>query len=107
MLIKLQVPPDRRAEVVQGLVQIFRGRIVDGARSAHGREDLRPGAEGSRRSSRRFAPTGSSELARTGRIALVRGSRPAVPVDETSSPELAASKPPAVDDSAVVGHSSP
>jgi acetolactate synthase-1/3 small subunit len=103
MLIKIRVPPARRAEL-QGLVQIFRGRVVDVSS-----EQLMVEISGQERKIEAFIeavrPYGIVELARTGRIALVRGSRPAAPEEETSSPTLAASEAPPADDASVVGHS--
>ena len=73
MLIKIDAPPDLRAEV-QNLVQIFRGRIVD-----VGPSQLLIEISGQERKIEGFIeavrPYGIRELARTGRIALVRGSR--------------------------------
>ncbi len=73
MLIKVNAPPPVRGEI-QALVQIFRGRIVD----------VSPGLlmieiSGQERKIEAFIdqvrPYGIRELARTGRIALVRGER--------------------------------
>jgi len=103
MLIKIQVPPERRAEL-QGLVQIFRGRIVDVSA-----DQLMVEISGQERKIEAFIdcvrPYGILEVARTGRIALVRGSRPAAPESETSPPSLAASEADDEDDASVVGHS--
>lgn len=103
MLIKLKVPPERRAEV-QGLVQIFRGRIVDVSA-----DELMIEISGQERKIEAFIesvrPYGILDVARTGRIALVRGSRPAAPESETSPPSLAASEAAEQDDASVVGHS--
>jgi acetolactate synthase-1/3 small subunit len=96
MLIKVDATPDRRAEV-QGLVEIFRGRIVD-----VGPEQLMVEIAGQEKKIEAFIeavrPYGIRELARTGRIALVRGSRP---------PAGDAPAPPAADEAApsVLGHS--
>ena len=98
MLITVDAPPDRRAEI-QGLVQIFRGRVVDVSS-----DQLMIEISGQERKIEAFIdalrPYGIRELARTGRIALVRGSRPPAPSDDP---------PPTLEDaeaaSSVVGHS--
>lgn len=95
MLITIDAPASTRLEL-QGLVQIFRGRIVDVSPDLmmveiSGQENkIEAFIEAVR-------PYGIRELARTGRIALVRGSRPD-PEDEAAEEE--------VDAPAVVGHSS-
>ena len=95
MLIKVDAAPERRAEI-RGLVQDFRGRIVD-----YGPEQLMIEISGQEKKIEAFIdavrPYGICELARTGRIALVRGSRPIV----------AAEGPAAVDEAmpTVLGHS--
>lgn len=103
MLIRVKAQPDRRAEL-QSLVQIFRGRIVDVSAC-----EVMVEISGQERKIEAFVeairPYGIVELARTGRIALVRGSRPAAPEEETSSPSLAASEAVERDDASVVGHS--
>lgn len=96
MLLKVDAPPERRSEI-QALVQIFRGRIVDVSP-----DQLMIEISGQEKKIEAFIdavrPFGIRELARTGRIALVRGGRPAgveapVPAhDEAASP-------------AIVGHS--
>ncbi len=96
MLIKVRVGADRRAEV-QGLLQIFRGRVVDVSP-----EQMMIEISGQERKIEAFIdvvrPYGIIELARTGRIALVRGSNP--PGTEIEPPaEVDA------DEGAVVGHS--
>jgi acetolactate synthase-1/3 small subunit len=74
MLIKISAPPASRPEI-QALVGIFRGRIVDVSPELlmieiSGKEQkLEAFIE-------RVRPYGIRELARTGRIALVRGDRP-------------------------------
>jgi acetolactate synthase-1/3 small subunit len=72
MLIKVDATPERRAEL-QGLVSIFRGRIVDVSS-----EQVMVEISGQERKIEAFIeavrPYGIRELARTGRIALVRGS---------------------------------
>jgi acetolactate synthase-1/3 small subunit len=93
MLIKVGAPPGRRAEILQ-LVQVFRGRVVD-----VGQEQVMIEISGQEKKIEAFIelmrPYGIRELARTGRIALVRSSRPG----ETATAPL--------DDepAAVVGHS--
>lgn len=70
MLIKIDAPPSRRAEIVD-LTKIFRGRIVD-----VGPDQLMIEISGQERKIEAFIdvvrPYGIRELARTGRIALVR-----------------------------------
>ncbi|GIW86865.1 MAG: acetolactate synthase small subunit [Isosphaeraceae bacterium] len=72
MLIKVEAPPARRAEILS-LVQVFRGRIVD-----VGPDQLMVEISGQERKIEAFIelmrPFGIVELARTGRIALVRSS---------------------------------
>lgn len=95
-LIKVDAPPSLRAEI-QGLVQVFRARIVD-----VGPEHLMIEISGQEKKIEAFVdqvrPYGIRELVRTGRIALVRGSRPA---DADDAPVLELDEPPA----SVVGHS--
>ncbi len=94
MLIKVDATPERRAEI-RGLVLDFRGRIVD-----VGPEQLMVEISGQEKKIESFIdlmrPYGIRELARTGRIALVR----------SSVPERTAVAAPAEDEGAVVGHSS-
>jgi acetolactate synthase-1/3 small subunit len=99
MLIKVSAPPDRRAEI-QSLAEIFRGRIVDVSP-----EHLMIEISGQEKKIEAFIealrPYGIRELARTGRIALVRGSRLADAPARLEAPvaeEAEAS-------SSVVGHS--
>jgi acetolactate synthase-1/3 small subunit len=72
MLIKVEAPHARRPEIL-GLVQVFRGRIVD-----VGPEQLMIEISGQEKKVEAFIelmrPYGIVELARTGRIALVRSS---------------------------------
>jgi acetolactate synthase I/III small subunit len=95
-LIKVDAPPSRRAEI-QGLVQIFRARIVD-----VGPEQLMIEISGQEKKIEAFVdqvrPYGIREMVRTGRIALVRGSQPASPDD---APSLDVDEPPRSE----VGHS--
>ncbi len=74
MLIKVNAPPRVRGEI-QALVAIFRGRIVDVSP-----ELLMIEIAGQERKIEAFIeqvrPYGIREVARTGRIALVRGDRP-------------------------------
>jgi acetolactate synthase-1/3 small subunit len=97
MLIKIDATPDRRAEI-QGLVAIFRGRIVD-----VGSEQLMVEISGQERKIEAFIeavrPYGIRELARTGRIALVRGGDLTETAAEAAPPAAEAPAP------AVVGHS--
>lgn len=80
MLIKVDVSPARRAEI-RGLVQDFRGRVVD-----VGSEQMMIEISGPEKKIEAFIelvrPYGIRELARTGRIALVRNSRPAAETDD-------------------------
>jgi len=96
MLIKIDAPPSIRAEL-QGLVQIFRGRIVDVSS-----DQIMVEISGQERKIEAFIeairPYGIRELARTGRIALVRG---AGFVEADDSIEIPTPEAPAV-----VGHSS-
>jgi acetolactate synthase-1/3 small subunit len=71
MLIKVQAPPEKRTEIVL-LVEMFRGRVVD-----IGTDTLMIEISGQESKIEAFIelmrPYGIVELARTGRIALVRG----------------------------------
>jgi acetolactate synthase-1/3 small subunit len=100
MLIKIDAPPARRAEV-QGIVEIFRGRIVD-----VGPEQIMIEISGQEKKIEAFIdvvrPYGIRELARTGRIALVRGSRP---LSEESGPGAALESEAETAAPAIVGHS--
>src|SRR4051794_3962142 len=73
MLIKVQAPPAKRMEISL-LVEMFRGRVVD-----IGIDTLMIEISGQENKIEAFVdlmrPYGIIELARTGRIALVRGSR--------------------------------
>lgn len=93
MLLTVEAPAARRAEIIQ-LVQVFRGRIVD-----VGSDQLMIEISGQEKKVESFIelmrPYGIHELARTGRIALVRGSKPGDEPAEADEPE-----------SIVVGHSS-
>ena len=71
MLIKVSAPPGRRAEISQ-LTEIFRGRIVDVAPESMIIEIA--GQEGKIEAFiEMMRPLGIVEMARTGRIAMVRG----------------------------------
>jgi acetolactate synthase-1/3 small subunit len=74
MLIKVKAPASKRPEIV-ALVQIFRGRILDVSPDL-----LMIEISGQEKKIEAFIeqvrPYGISELARTGRIALVRGEKP-------------------------------
>jgi acetolactate synthase-1/3 small subunit len=93
MLVKVDAPPGKRAELLQ-LVGVFRGRIVD-----VGQDSLMIEISGQERKIEAFIevirPYGIRELARSGRIAMVR-SKPEVVVEE----ELVEDDAPTV-----VGHS--
>ena len=88
MLIKVRAPTGALRSEVRELVDIFRARIVD-----VGPEELM--IEISGRESKvqafieRMRPYGITELVRTGRIAMVRGSNP----DTLSDEDLAACQP--------------
>jgi acetolactate synthase-1/3 small subunit len=86
MLIRVSAPPGRRSEIRE-LTEIFRGRIVDVAP-----EIVMIEISGPERKIESFIelmrPFGILELARTGRIAMVRGS---------SSPQTESSRTPAAD----------
>ena len=73
MLIKIDAPADRRSEI-KALVEIFRGRIVDISP-----DQMMIEISGPEKKIEAFIeavrPYGINELARTGRIALVRGSQ--------------------------------
>jgi len=96
MLIKVDAPPAQRLEL-QSLVQIFRGRIVD-----VGSDQMMVEISGQEKKIEAFIeavrPYGIRELARTGRIALVRGT--------AAEPEDTPAEQEAADSPAVVGHSS-
>ena len=81
MLIKVSAPPGRRTEIRE-LVDIFRGRIVDVAT-----DNLMIEIAGQERKIESFIelmrPFGVISMARTGRIALVRGTPPEPDSDET------------------------
>ena len=80
MLIKVSAPAGRRTEIRE-LVEIFRGRIVDVAA-----EHLMIEISGKENKIEAFIemmrPFGILELARTGRIALVRGGRRPLGADD-------------------------
>jgi acetolactate synthase-1/3 small subunit len=88
MLIKIQAPGARRPEI-NALVQIFRGRIVDVSP-----DHLMIEISGQERKIEAFIeqvrPYGIKELARTGRIALVRGERPETE-EATAEPDVLSS----------------
>lgn len=90
MLINIEAPPEKRAELL-GIVQTFRGRVVD-----VGPLNLIIEISGQEKKVEAFIelmrPYGIRELARTGRIALVRSCQPVDDVEEEF-------------DAAVVGHS--
>ncbi len=96
MLIKIDASPAIRAEL-QGLVQIFRGRIVDVST-----DQIMVEISGQEKKIEAFIdavrPYGIRELARTGRIALVRG--------DLADQEEDRVEPESAEAPAVVGHSS-
>jgi len=96
MLVKINAPPSQRLEL-QGLVQIFRGRIVD-----VGADQMMVEISGQEKKIEAFIealrPYGIRELARTGRIAMVRGNHE--DVEDPSAEEVVTEAP------AVIGHSS-
>ncbi len=73
LLIKIHVPAEKRPEVVQ-LVNLFRGRVVDVARSSMMAELSGP-EEKLEAFIDLVRPYGIHELARTGLIAMQRGSQ--------------------------------
>jgi acetolactate synthase-1/3 small subunit len=85
MLIKVAAPAGRRSEIRE-LVDIFRGRIVD-VQS----EMLMIEISGQERKIEAFIemmrPFGIIELARTGRIAMVRGGGTQVPASREDATE--------------------
>jgi acetolactate synthase I/III small subunit len=99
MLIKVDARPDLRAEI-QGLVEIFRGRIVD-----VGPGQLMIEISGQEKRIEAFIeavrPYGIREVARTGRIALVRGNRLADSPQDLSATPLGDPE----ESASVVGHS--
>ncbi len=90
MLIKVQAPAAVRAEV-QALVDIFRGRVVDVSP-----EILMIEVSGKEQKIEAFIeqvrPYGIHELARTGRIALVRADRPMEADREVTMPDTGAAE---------------
>ena len=73
MLAKVKAPPEKRMEIVL-LVEMFRARVVDVSAT-----DMMVEISGQEQKIEAFIdlmrPYGILELARTGRIALVRGTR--------------------------------
>jgi acetolactate synthase-1/3 small subunit len=98
MLIKIDAKPEQRAEI-KALVEIYRGRIVDVSP-----EQLMVEISGQEKKIEAFIealrPYGIRELARTGRIALVRGIGPTHGDDLEPAPRQVDEAAPAV-----VGHS--
>ncbi len=101
MLIKISTPPGLRAEI-QALVQIFRGRIADVSP-----DHLMIEISGQEKKIEAFIeavrPYGIREVARTGRIALVRGNR-ALEGERADGPE-SAGEIEGADEAEVQGHS--
>jgi acetolactate synthase-1/3 small subunit len=73
VLLKVQSDPERRAEILQ-LVEIFRGKVVDIADRAMVIE-VTGGGDKIDSFEKQMEPFGIRELVRTGRIAMMRGSR--------------------------------
>jgi acetolactate synthase I/III small subunit len=100
MLIKIGAPPARRPEI-NALVQIFRGRILDVSP-----DQLMIEISGQEKKIEAFIeqvrPYGIHELARTGRIALVRGNRP---LETEAGTEPAAANHAPEPEATVQGHS--
>lgn len=100
MLIKVKAPASVRSEI-QSLVQIFRGRIVDVSP-----DQVMVEISGQEKKIEAFIdavrPYGILELARTGRIALVRGSRHLEDEDNPLTEPLAEAEEP---EPTVQGHS--
>ena len=103
MLIKVQAPAAERAEI-QSLVQIFRARIVDVSPT-----QVMVEISGQEKKIEAFIeavrPYGILELARTGRIALVRGSRHLEDAQDFMSAYLGPTPVNTDDDPTVQGHS--
>ena len=74
MLIKINAPPEKRVEILQ-IVEMFRGRIVD-VSLGHLMVEISGREQKIEAFIELMRPYGIVELARTGRIALVRGGRP-------------------------------
>lgn len=87
-LITIGVGPDRRAEVIE-LVNLFRGKVIDIARSSLMVELSGPEAK-IEAFVELVAPYGIKELARTGVIAMARGMQP--PRDEDADRKPASGK---------------
>jgi acetolactate synthase-1/3 small subunit len=90
MLLKVKAPPGSRRSEIRELVDIFRGRIVD-----VGPEELMveiAGREGKIEAFiARMRPYGILELVRTGRIAMVRGSKDGHSFDDSVDEDVSAS----------------
>jgi acetolactate synthase-1/3 small subunit len=88
MLIKVEAGPGGRRSEIRELTEIFRGRIVD-----VGPEEVMIEIAGQERKIEAFIdlmrPFGIKELVRTGRIAMVRGTRSAAIVEETEAASTA------------------
>jgi acetolactate synthase-1/3 small subunit len=100
MLIKIKAPPALRPEIT-ALVQIFRGRILDVSP-----DQVMIEISGQEKKIEAFIEHarhyGIQELARTGRIALVRGDRP---LEGEPRAELGESQEPGRAEPTVQGHS--
>lgn len=103
MLIKIRACPEARPEV-QALVQIFRGRIVDVSSGL-----LMVEISGQEKKVEAFIeavrPYGIVELARTGRIAMVRGERGSDDEDDGSAARPSDTEADADEDAVIQGHS--
>lgn len=101
MLLKVSAKPELRAEI-QGLVEIFRARIVDVSP-----EQLMIEISGQEKKIEAFIeairPYGILELARTGRIALVRGLSASAGPESDFGTEATMTDP--EESASVVGHS--
>lgn len=75
VLVKVNAQPSRRADILQ-IVDLFRGRTVDVGRSEMILE-LTGGEEKVEAFIEQLRPFGIKELARTGRVAMARGSKAA------------------------------
>ncbi|MGE3822068.1 MAG: acetolactate synthase small subunit [Isosphaeraceae bacterium] len=101
MLLKVSATPELRAEI-QGLVEIFRARIVDVSP-----DQLMVEISGQEKKIEAFVeavrPYGILELARTGRIALVRGLSSAATSESDLGTEATMTDP--EESASIVGHS--